>query len=243
MAAKVGIEPTTKWLTVTCSTAELLRIKYSPLTDFTAWNDYTLQWSIYETHARVWAKFFIRFLPSFCFSRSLRLREMVPRIGLEPTRLYSREILSLLRLPISPPRLILSKIYVYYIYVPTLKSNSSPRHLTSTSAERNTPFFYYAETILLFRRARAISRGATFSQVPVNWFFMTNRFAWWPTTENAPVSGLRSSTTENRFGLRVRDSTFTVLFISFIILMLLLLLIYYYYTTIISVFLIIFYLR
>ena len=165
--------------------------------------------------------------------------KVVPRIGLEPTRLYSREILSLLRLPISPPRLILSKIYVYYIYVPTLKSNSSPRHPTTSSAERNTPFFYYAETILLFLRARAISRGATFSQVPVNWFFMTNRFAWWPTTENAPVSGLRSSTTENRFGLRVRDSTFTVLFISFIILMLLLLFVYYYYSTIISVFLMI----
>ena len=30
---------------------------------------------------------------------------MVPRIGLEPTRLYSRNILSVVRLPISPRRL------------------------------------------------------------------------------------------------------------------------------------------
>ena len=62
MAAKVGIEPTTKALTVLGSTTELLRNK------------------------------------------------VVPRIGLEPTRLYSRNILSVVRLPISPPRLILSKI-------------------------------------------------------------------------------------------------------------------------------------
>ena len=47
------------------------------------------------------------------------------------------------------------------------------------------------------------------------------------------MSGLRSSTTENRFGLRVRDSTFTVLLISFyyfdvVIIINLLLLLYYY---------------
>ena len=35
----------------------LFELKCPPLTDFTAWNDYTLRWSIYETHARVWAKF------------------------------------------------------------------------------------------------------------------------------------------------------------------------------------------
>jgi hypothetical protein len=57
-----------------------------------------------------WARSELNRLPNRYerFARPLSFRpllKMVPKIGLEPTRLYSRNILSVVRLPISPRRL------------------------------------------------------------------------------------------------------------------------------------------
>ena len=45
-----------------------------------------------------------------------RQKELVPRAGIEPARLLEREILSLLCLPISPPR----HLFRYVCIIPSL---------------------------------------------------------------------------------------------------------------------------
>jgi hypothetical protein len=58
---------------------------------------------------------------------------MVPRVGVEPTRCYQRQILNLLRLPISPPRHFEVVRGAASIQVDSLICNMSSSHFIQNS--------------------------------------------------------------------------------------------------------------